>query len=151
MTKRELIWICAALLAVFLGILGINYAIKRKKARAIFAEVEDKINQNIGADGTDTGSLLYGTKVDSTYQNAESDAKAIYESNSLFWDDNEKVFGFLSKKTKGQIAAIDQSMQQLYGKSLDQAMKEIFDNCYWGVGPDCGEYDRAMKIIKSAK
>lgn len=150
MTKKQIIWIVFGFISVVLAIIGINYAIKRKKARAMFKVLEDKIDSDVGANGADINSELYGSKVDSSYKNAAADAKAIYNADGVVWDDNDTVFKTLSGKTKGQLAAIDQSMQNQFGLSLDQVIKNIFDNCYFGVGPDCGEYDRAMKIIKSA-
>lgn len=149
MNKKQTIFGAAGVVALIIIMWLVSYWQKRKKAKVLFDLIEKKIDENIGTSGVDVGSVIFNTEA-TPYLNVDQDAREMYEADGL-WDDDEKPINILRGKTKGQIAALNERITQLYGITLDKALKNVYDKCYGGVGFDCGKYEQAIAIIKSSK
>lgn len=148
--SKTAIWIVAFVLVVPIVYFLAERIRRRVKAKRMWQPIIDKIDQGIGMDGEDVQGSLYTSKPD-FYQGVEADATKLVKSDSIVWDDDETVFSVIQNKTKAQLKALDQTLQRNHGVSLDEQLKKQFSECWKGIGPDCGNYERILKMVNAAK
>lgn len=151
MKNKKIIWIIAGGISMVIIGLLVWYYFKRKKAKAIFDEINTKLDQNIGTSGSDISGALFSVEA-ADYNGVDADAKTINDAEGGWLPDNDTaIFDTLRGKTKSQLKALDNSMLKNYGMTLDQKIKSIFSACVDNVGWDCGKYQQALNMINSAK